>query len=82
MSKYLLVRLVAGVSLRAGTDVTALNMELEVSLSSAVSVDSSSASSPSPSVNETHRSPRSDAEKLDMVCNYMRKELFRSRSFA
>ena len=51
------------------TFYTTLNMEREGSICS------SSASSLSPSVNETRRSPRSDAEKLDLVCNYMRKEL-------
>lgn len=39
------------------------------------SVDSSSASLPYPPLNNTRRSRRSDAEKLDMVCNYMRTEL-------
>jgi hypothetical protein len=40
------------------------------------SVDSLSTSSLSlSSVKSTRRSPRSDAEKLDIVCNYMRKEL-------
>lgn len=53
----------------------ALNMEFKSFLSSAISADSSSAPSPSPSVNEPRQSRRSDAEKLDLVCNYMRKEL-------
>jgi hypothetical protein len=42
---------------------------------SAVPVGGSSASLRLPSVNDVRRSPRSDAEKLDMVCSYMRKEL-------
>src|SRR5438067_13158389 len=51
-------------------------MESEVSSPATVSIGSPSASSSSlPSVKNIRRSPRSDAEKLDMVCNYMRKEL-------
>jgi hypothetical protein len=51
-------------------------MSLEGSSASAVSVGSTSTSSLQPPINDTRRrSPRSDAEKLDMVCGYMRKEL-------
>jgi hypothetical protein len=50
-------------------------MALEGSSSSAISVGTST-SSLLPPVNDTRRrSPRSDAEKLDMICGYMRKEL-------
>ena len=48
----------------ANTSYSTLNMELEGLLTL-----------PLLSVSDTRRSPRSDAEKLDMVCNYMRKEL-------
>ena len=52
-------------------------MTFEGSSPSAAPVGSASASSSLlPPVNDTRRrSPRSDAEKLDMVCNYMRNEL-------
>jgi hypothetical protein len=45
-------------------------------LDAPASVDDLSASLPLPLVNDTRRrSPRSDGEKLDMACSYMRKEL-------
>ena len=52
---------------------TTLNIESKVSPPSAGSPSASSSSLSS--VNSTRRSPRSDAEKLDTICNYMRKEL-------
>ncbi len=51
-------------------------MTSEASSISATSRDDASGPSLVPPANDTRRrSPRSDAEKLDMVCNFMRKEL-------
>src|SRR5436305_11604392 len=59
---------------------TALNMMSENSPSSAALLGSMSASSSlSQPVDNTHqRLPRSDAEKLDMLCNYMRATMQRN----
>ncbi|KAH7113631.1 hypothetical protein EDB81DRAFT_824890 [Dactylonectria macrodidyma] len=55
---------------------TTLDMTFEASSTTATPEGSTSGSSLLPPVNNhRRRSPRSDAEKLDIVCNFMRNEL-------